>query len=211
MQSKQFAYARVSSKDQNLDRQIKEFIDIGLDDRDIYIEKQSGKDFDRAVYQGLKRHLREGDTLYIKSLDRFGRDKEQILNEWHEITKVIKAHIVVLDMPLLDTSKYSSVSGLESLVADIVLQLLSFFAEEERLKIKERQREGIAAAKSNGKKFGRPNMQYPQEWEQYYSEWKRHQITAVEMCRRLNFKKSTFYKLVRIYEGREKQDTNRSL
>jgi len=202
MQSKQFAYARVSSKDQNLDRQIKEFLDNGLDERDIYIEKQSGKDFDRAVYQGLKRHLREGDTLYIKSLDRFGRDKEQILNEWHEITKVIKAHIVVLDMPLLDTSKCSSITGLESLVADIVLQLLSFFAEEERLKIKERQREGIVAAKNNGKKFGRPNKQFPSEWEQYYNQWKQHQITAVEMCRRLNFKKSTFYKLVRQYEGR---------
>ncbi len=203
MHSKQFAYARVSSKDQNLDRQIKEFLDIGLDERDIYVEKQSGKDFDRAVFQGLKRHLREGDTLYIKSLDRFGMDKEQILNEWHEITKVIKAHIVVLDMPLLDTSKHSNITGFESLVADIVLQLLSYFAEEERLKIKERQREGIAIANSNGKKFGRPNMQFPVEWEQLYSEWKRHQITAVEMCRRLNLKKSTFYKLVRLYEGRE--------
>lgn len=203
MQAKKFAYARVSDKSQCLDRQVKEFLAMGLDERDIYVEKQSGKDFDRAVYQGLKRHLREGDTLYIKSLDRFGRDKEQILNEWHEITKVIKAHIVVLDMPLLDTSKYSSITGLESLVADLVLQLLSYFSEEERLKIKERQREGIAAAKSNGKKFGRPNMQYPQEWEQYYSEWKRHQITAVEMCRRLDLKKSSFYKLVRIYESRE--------
>lgn len=202
MQTKAFGYARVSSKEQNIDRQVNEMLAIGINERDIFIDKQSGKNFDRPMYQALKNQLREGDMLYIKSLDRFGRNKEKILKEWQEITKEIKADIIVLDMPLLDTTRYKNISGLESLITDLVLQLLSYFAEDERDRIRTRQAEGIVAAKKNGKKFGRPNMEYPQEWEKYYSLWKQEEITAVETFTKLGLKKATFYKLVRKYESR---------
>jgi DNA invertase Pin-like site-specific DNA recombinase len=202
MQTKVFGYVRVSSKDQNIDRQVNEMLAIGVNQRDILIDKQSGKDFDRPMYQTLKSHLREGDKLYIKSLDRFGRNKEKILKEWQEITKEIKADIVVLDMPLLDTTRYKNVSGLESLITDLVLQLLSYFAEEERDRIRTRQSEGVIAAKKNGKKFGRPNMEYPQDWDSCYSLWKQNKATAVETFNKLGLKKATFYKLVRKYENR---------
>ena len=203
MQNKTFGYVRVSCKDQNLERQTKEMLALGICERDIFADKQSGKDFERPMYQALKMNLREGDRLYIKSLDRFGRNKEQILSEWQEITKEIKADIIVIDMPLLDTTRYKNISGLESLITDIVLQLLSYFAEDERCRIKARQAEGIAAAKQNGRKFGRPGMEYPEEWEKCYSEWKAGNITAVQAFTSLGLKKATFYKLVKKYENRE--------
>lgn len=202
MQNKTFGYVRVSSKDQNVDRQVHEMQTIGINERDLFIEKQSGKDFDRPAYQTLKSQLREGDKLYIKSLDRFGRNKEQILKEWQQITKDIKADIIVLDMPILDTTKYKNVSGLECLITDLVLQLLSYFAEEERQRIKTRQAEGIAAAKRNGIRFGRHGMTYPESWDYYYKQWKAGNATAVETFKKLGFSKATFYKLVRKYEGR---------
>lgn len=202
MQNKTFGYVRVSSKDQNVDRQVHEMQTIGINERDLFIEKQSGKDFDRPAYQTLKSQLREGDKLYIKSLDRFGRNKEQILKEWQQITKDIKADIIVLDMPILDTTKYKNVSGLECLITDLVLQLLSYFAEEERQRIKTRQAEGIAAAKRNGIRFGRHGMTYPESWDYYYKQWKAGNATAVETFKKLGFSKAIFYKLVRKYEGR---------
>ena len=143
MQTKTFGYVRVSCKDQNTDRQINEMLAAGINERDIFIDMQSGKDFERPMYQALKRNLREGDKLYIKSLDRFGRNKEQILSEWEEITKGIKADIIVMDMPILDTTRYKSITGLETVITDIVLQLLSYFAEDERCRIKSRQAEGM--------------------------------------------------------------------
>lgn len=203
MQVKSFGYVRVSSKEQNIDRQVNNLIAVGIDERDIFIGMQSGKDFERPAYQALKSHLRKGDKLYVKSLDRFGRNKEQILEEWRNITKEIGADIIVLDMPLLDTTKYKNVSGLETLITDIVLQLLSYFAEEERSRIKTRQAEGIAIAKRKGIKFGRPSVEFPPEWDYYYSIWKQGKATAVDTFTRLDLKKATFYKLDRKYEGRE--------
>lgn len=201
MQSKVFGYVRVSSKDQNVDRQVNEMIAKGINERDIFIDKQSGKDFQRPMYQALKKQLRQGDKLYIKSLDRFGRNKEHILNEWQEVTKEIKADIIVLDMPLLDTTKYKTVTGLENLITDIVLQLLSYFAEDERDRIRTRQREGITAAKNKGQKFGRPGMSFPENWNINYTLWREGKQTGVETFKKLGLKKATFYKLVKKYES----------
>ena len=136
----------MSSKEQNEGRQIEAMRKIGIDERDIFMDKQSGKDFNRQNYQLVKLMLREGDILYVQSLDRFGRNKEAILNEWKDITKGIKAHIIITDMPLLDTTKYKD--NLGNLITDLVLQILSWLAEEERTKIKTRQREGIDLAKT---------------------------------------------------------------
>ncbi|HWQ72623.1 MAG TPA: recombinase family protein [Desulfitobacteriaceae bacterium] len=204
MQTKAFGYVRVSCKDQNVDRQVKDMLAIGINERDIFSDKQSGKDFNRPMYKVLKSYLRQGDKLYVKALDRFGRNKEQILEEWRSITKEIGADIIVMDMPLLDSSKYKEISGLETLITDIVLQLLSYFAEEERSRLKTRQAEGIFIAKRKGVKFGRPSIEYPPEWDYYYNLWKQGKATAVETFTRLNLKKATFYKLVRKYEGRWK-------
>lgn len=202
MQSKSFGYVRVSSKDQNIDRQVNEMLALGINERDILVDKQSGKDFDRPQYKVLKNSLRQGDKLYLKSIDRFGRNKTQILEEWRQITKEIGADIIILDMPLLDTSKYKDVTGLESLISDIVLQLLSYFAEEERHRIKSRQSEGIVAAKKKGKQFGRPSAEYPALWDICYKAWREGTTTAVATYTTLGLKKATFYKLVRKYENR---------
>lgn len=196
--NKVFGYARVSSKEQNEDRQIKSLLDAGVNERDIFIDKQSGKDFSRPAYQTLKSHLRQGDTLIIHSLDRFGRDKELILKEWNEITKEIKAHIVVLNMPLLDTRKYES--SVSDLITSIVLQVLSWLAEEERTNIKTRQAEGIAVAKAQGKKFGRPRAEITDQFIEAYETWKSGKITAVQAFTNLNMPKMTFYNLVKRYE-----------
>ncbi len=172
---------------------------LGIDERDIHIDKQSGKDFNRPQYQALKMRLRIGDTLYIHSLDRLGRNKEMILNEWKDITQNIKAHIVVIDMPLLDTRKYNDSIG--SFVADLVLQVLSWVAEEERTKIKARQAEGIASAKAQGKHLGRPKTSITTEFEQAYKQWKAGDITAVEAMKKSNMTKATFYRKVKEYEA----------
>ncbi|KKB33747.1 recombinase [Bacillus thermotolerans] len=148
----------------------------GIEERDIFIDKQSGKDFNRDQYQLLKRILREGDVLYIHSLDRFGRNKEMILEEWNDITKNIGADIVVLDMPLLDTTQYKDSLG--SFISDLVLQILSWMAQEERERIRKRQREGIDLAAKNGVKFGRPKAQITKELKQAYCRWKAGEITV---------------------------------
>ncbi|HLR66852.1 MAG TPA: recombinase family protein, partial [Virgibacillus sp.] len=145
MENRKYGYIRVSSKDQNEQRQIMAMKEQGISDRDIFIDRMSGKDFQREQFQLLKRILRPGDVLYIHSLDRFGRNKEQIVEEWNAITKELKADIVVLDMPLLDTTQYKDSMG--TFIADLVLQILSWVAQEEREKIRTRQREGIDAAK----------------------------------------------------------------
>jgi DNA invertase Pin-like site-specific DNA recombinase len=136
---RKFFYARVSSKDQSLERQIYAAKELGIDDECIFIEKASGKDFKRPEYQLLKLMLRNGDVLYLKSLDRLGRNKQMILDEWQELNRVKKIDIVVLDMPLLNTMKYKDLEGIESLISDLILQLLSYMAEDERKRIKERQ------------------------------------------------------------------------
>ncbi|SFQ92644.1 Site-specific DNA recombinase [Bacillus mycoides] len=198
--NKRFAYIRVSDKTQNENRQLDEMLQQGIEERDIFIDKASGKDFNRPKYQALKQMLRAGDILYIKSIDRFGRNKDDILKEWNEITKEIGADIVVLDMPLLDTRQYKDVLG--SFVSDLVLQILSFFAEEERRKIKERQREGIDAAQRRGATFGRPAATFPSNFEEVYKRWKDGEIKAIEAMEELELKRTTFYKLVNSFENK---------
>lgn len=201
--NKRFAYIRVSDKTQNENRQLDEMQQQDIEERDIFIDKASGKDFNRPKYQALKQMLRAGDVLYIKSIDRFGRNKDDILKEWNEITKEIGADIVVLDMPLLDTRQYKDVLG--SFVSDLVLQILSFFAEEERRKIKERQREGIDAAQRRGAKFGRPAATFPPGFEEVYKRWKDGEIKAIEAMEELELKRTTFYKLVQKFETKNKE------
>ena len=159
MKNKIFGYVRVSSKEQNEDRQLIAFKEFGIDERDIYIDKQSGKDFNREQYNVLKHILRENDVLVIKSIDRLGRNYNMIIDEWKDITKNIKADIVVLDMPLLDTRNNKDLLG--TFISDLILQILSYVAEQERTFIRQRQKEGIAAAKNNNVKFGRPKIKKP--------------------------------------------------
>lgn len=195
---KVFGYIRVSSSDQNIDRQLEEMVQLGINERDIYIDKQSGKDFERPQYKALKTVLRSGDVVYIKSIDRFGRNSREIKKEWQDITQDIGADIKVLDMPLLDTTQYKDLIG--NFVSNLVLEVLSFVAEQERENIKQRQQEGIKVAKAKGKHLGRPKAKLPEQWEQIYKEWKLNSITAVKAMEKLNLSKSTFYKFAKEYE-----------
>jgi DNA invertase Pin-like site-specific DNA recombinase len=198
MDNRKFGYIRVSTKDQNEGRQLESIKKMGVDKRDIFLDKQSGKDFKRDQYQLLKRVIRKGDILYIHSLDRFGRNKEEILEEWNDITKNIQADIVVLNMPLLDTTQYKDSLG--TFIADLVLQILSWMAQEERDRIRKNQREGIDNALKNGVSFGRPKIQVTEEFKEAYSLWKAGKITAVKAMQESGVKKTTFYKLVKEYE-----------
>ena len=198
MDVRKFGYIRVSSKDQNEGRQLEAVKKLGVDERDIFLDKQSGKDFNRVQYQLLKRVIRKGDILYIHSLDRFGRNKEEILQEWNDITKNIQADIVVTDMPLLDTTQFKDSLG--TFIADLVLQILSWMAEEERDRIRKRQREGIDVALKEGTVFGRPKAQVTEEFKEVYDRWKSGEITAVKAMEELDIKKTTFYKLVKEHE-----------
>lgn len=196
--NKIFAYIRVSSKDQNVDRQLEEMKNLNINERDIFIDYQSGKDFKREKYQAMKYCLREGDLLYIKSIDRLGRNYKEILEEWNDISMNIKANIRVLDIPMLDTTQYKDLIG--NFVANLTLQILSYVAEVERLNTRQRQAEGIAIAKKKGKKFGRPPIQIPQQFPYYYNEWKKGNLLAKDVMNILNLKRTTFYKLVKQYE-----------
>jgi DNA invertase Pin-like site-specific DNA recombinase len=205
MSKKTFAYIRVSSKDQNEARQLTEILELGLNERDIFIDKESGKDFNRSQYKALKQCLREGDLLYIKSIDRFGRNSKEIKKEWEDITQNIKADIKVLDMPLLDTTQYKDQLG--SFVSDLVLQVLAFVSERERDNILQRQAEGIAVAKAKGKHLGRPQLnistiskQQRQALENNYPKWKEKEITGVAFMSLLELKKNSFYKIIGEYE-----------
>ncbi|WP_250675515.1 recombinase family protein (plasmid) [Paraclostridium ghonii] len=199
---RKFFYARISTKDQTLERQIVEAKKIGIEEEYIFLEVASGKDFKRPEYQLLKRMLRGGDILYIKSLDRLGRNKQMILDEWNELVKIKKVDIVILDMPLLDTTKYKDMNGLENLISDIILQLLSYMAEDERLRIKERQKEGIKVARDKGIKFGRRKIEPGENFEEVYKEWKGGNITAVKAMEILELKSNTFYRRVKEYESK---------
>jgi DNA invertase Pin-like site-specific DNA recombinase len=195
---RKIGYVRVSSKDQNEGRQLAALKELGISERDIFIDKQSGKDFDRPEYTTLKRSLRRGDVLYIHELDRLGRNKNAILKEWNEITQEIGADIIVLNMPLLDTTKYKDSVG--TFVADLVLQILSWIAEEERKKIRSRQAEGIANAKAQGVELGRPKAAIDDKFIDAYNRWKAKEITAVQAMKDAEVGKTTFYKLVKQYE-----------
>lgn len=195
-----YGYGRISSKEQNLDRQIEALKNYGINERDIITDKQSGKDFNRTGYITLKNQLlRSGDTLVIKELDRLGRNMDMIKKEWQEI-QANGINIIVLDTPLLNTEGKSDLE--KKLISNIVFELLSYMAEKERIKIKERQAEGIKSAKEKGKHLGRPKAEYPKLWEMYYFQWKSGQITAKECMEQLALKRTTFYKLAKDYELR---------
>ncbi|WP_338655668.1 recombinase family protein [Sporosarcina psychrophila] len=198
MEQRKFGYIRVSSKDQNEGRQLEAIKKLDINERDIYLDKQSGKNFERVNYQLLKRIIRKGDILYIHSLDRFGRNKEEILQEWNDLTKNIEADIVVMDMPLLDTTQYKDSMG--SFIADLVLQILSWMAEEERERIRKRQREGIDLALQNGVQFGRPKVLLSEEFKEVYRKWRAKELTAVQAMQEAGVKKTSFYKLVKALE-----------
>lgn len=179
----EYGYIRVSSKEQNETRQIDALREQGIEDCNIFTDKQSGKDFNRPNYKTLYRKLRKGDVLYIKSIDRMGRNYDEIIQEWRRITRFREADIVVLDMPLLDTRRGKDLMG--AFLSDIVLQVLSFVAENERTNIRQRQAEGIAAAKARGKRFGRPPIPLPENFEQIRKDWRSGVISmndAAEMC-----------------------------
>jgi len=189
-----YGYVRVSSRDQNEERQIIAMHDFGIEDKLIYLDKQSGKDFERPQYRKLMRKLKNGDTLVIKSIDRLGRNYDEILVQWRTITKQKKAAIVVLDMPLLDTRQNRDLTG--TLIADIVLQLLSYVAQTEREFIKQRQKEGIAAAKARGVRFGRAPMERPADYSQIKVLWQQNEISAREAGRQLGITHKTFLRWV---------------
>ena len=201
MKNKIFGYVRVSSKEQKEDRQLIAFKEFGIDERDIYIDKQSGKDFNREQYNILKHILRENDILVIKSIDRLGRNYNMIIDEWKDITKNIKADIVVLDMPLLDTRNNKDLLG--TFISDLVLQILSYVAEQERTFIKQRQSEGIEIALKNGTKsgkpFGRPKIEKPQNFDVVVNRWKNKEIKSKEAMELLGLKPNTFYNMVNSY------------
>lgn len=193
-------YARVSSKDQNAERQIAALKEFGVQDRDIYTDKISGKSFDRPAYHTMINALREGDLLVILSIDRLGRNYTEIQEQWKYITEEIGADIKVLDMPLLDTRTTGDTID-SRFVADLTLQILSYVAQKERESIKVRQAQGIAAARARGKVLGRPKATYPDNWEEVYSQWHdKKEITAKTAMERLGLKRCTFYKLATQYQ-----------
>lgn len=203
--TKTFGYVRVSDKGQNTDRQIVEMQKLKINERDIFIDKASGKDFERPQYQALKAQLRKGDLVYIVSLDRLGRNSKEIKKEWEEITASIGADIVVIDMPLLDTRKYKDTLG--TFVSELVLQVLSFVAERERENTLARQKEGIAIAKAKGKHLGRPRLnlntlskQQRDDLDANYRAWKDNQMTGVKFMEVLKLKKNSFYKIISEFE-----------
>jgi len=195
----EFFYARVSSKDQNENRQLEVAKELKIKDKNIYIDKASGKDFNRKEYQQLKRVLREDDVLYILSLDRLGRNYDEIKKEWEELTQVIKCDIVVIDMPLLDTRvQGKDLNG--KFISDLVLQILSYVAQTERENIKKRQRQGIDIALKEKRPYGRPKQEIDKAFVDVYLKWKNGEITAKKAMQFLNMKPNTFYRRVKEYE-----------
>ena len=190
MNTRQYAYIRVSSREQNEDRQRLAMLDFGIEEGNIILDKQSGKDFERPGYKRLMRKLKPGDTLVLKSIDRLGRNYDEILEQWRYLTKVRQAAIVVLDMPLLDTRRGRDLTGV--LIADIVLQLLSYVAETERAFIRQRQAEGIAAAKKRGVRFGRVPLPRPPSFDTVKSKWERGELSARKAADLLGISHTTF-------------------
>ncbi len=192
---RKYGYIRVSDKDQNELRQIQSLKEAGVDESFILIDKRSGKDFDRPQYQLLRKVLREGDLLIIASIDRLGRNYKEIIKEWQFITQELKADIKILDMSLLDTTLHKDLLG--TFISDLILQVLAYVAEQERINIKNRQAEGIAAAKSEGRHLGRPKTKIPEKFEEVYKRWKVKEITAKAAMEELNLKPTTFYNIVK--------------
>ena len=202
MSEKVFGYARVSSKEQNLDRQIDELRKYVPNAADIIFEKQSGKDFERPEYKKLRMMMREGDTLYLMSLDRLGRNKIEVKQELENL-RATGVNIRILDIPttLMDFGQYGDMQrGFMEMVNNILIEVLSTMAESERRTIRKRQAEGIAAAKARGKHLGRPKLDFPDNWIAVYQRWQNKEITAVAAMQELDMKKTSFYKLVRLYQ-----------
>ena len=197
-----YGYVRVSSHDQNEDRQLIALEEYQIPQSNIYIDKQSGKDFDRPAYKSLVSRLKRDDLLYIKSIDRLGRDYDEIQNQWRILTKEIGVDICVLDMPLLDTRNGKDLMG--TFISDLVLQVLSFVAENERLTIRQRQAEGIAAAKARGIRFGRPEVKMTDDFFRCYQRWKDGLVTGKEAANECNMAVSTFYYKSKQYEKSKK-------
>lgn len=199
---KTYGYIRVSSTDQNEDRQLFAMKELKISVNNLFIDKQSGKDFDRPAYKRLMRKLRSGDLLYIKSIDRLGRNYEEIQNQWRALTKEKGADIAVIDMPLLDTRNGKDLMG--TFIADLVLQILSFVAQNERENIRARQAEGIAAAKARGVRFGRPVKKPPENFDFWVKQWERGKIPISEVLEQTGLKQATFYNRLREYRRARK-------
>ena len=195
----EYGYVRVSTREQNEQRQVVALKEYGIAEKRIYMDKQSGKDFERPNYKRLIRKIKNGDTLVIKSIDRLGRNYDEILEQWRIITKEKQAAIVVLDMPFLDTKQNRDLTG--TLIADIVLQLLSYVAQTEREFIRQRQAEGIAAAKARGVKFGRQAMERPLEYETIKVKWQHKELSARAAAKQLGITHGTFLRWIREDNG----------
>lgn len=193
-----YGYVRVSTREQNEDRQLIALHEAGVLDKNIYLDKQSGKDFERSQYKRLLRRMKKDDLLYIKSIDRLGRNYEEILQQWRIITKDKSVDIVVLDMPLLNTRRGKDLMG--TFLSDIVLQVLSFVAENERTNIRQRQAEGIAAAKAKGVRFGRPPKPLPENFHNVYQRWKAGKLPGTAATKECGMPLATFRYRANIYE-----------
>lgn len=197
-----YGYVRVSSKDQNEGRQVAKMQTLGIEEQFIFIDKASGKDFDRPQYQNLRRFIQEGDLIYIDALDRLGRNYDEVINEWKYITRTLNADIVILEnQTLFDSRKFKSMGDMGKLMEDQFLSLLSYVADTERKKIRQRQREGIDKAIADGKAYGRPKtITVTAEFIEVYKQWKAREVTAVRAQELLDMKPATFYRLVKEYE-----------
>lgn len=198
MEGRTFGYVRVSTVDQNEDRQFIALEKAGVPRKNIYMDKQSGKDFEREQYKKLIRKLKENDTLFVLSIDRLGRNYEEIQEQWRMITKEKKVDICVIDMPLLDTRVSKDLLG--TFIADLVLQILSFVAQTERESIKKRQAQGIAAAKARGVKFGRPRKPLPDNFDEYVNSWRAEEMPLGELLLACGIKEATFYRRLKEYK-----------
>lgn len=197
---KVYGYVRVSSSDQNEDRQLIEMKRVGVKRENIFVDKQSGKNFDRPNYKLLVQTLRGGDILYILSIDRLGRNYEEIQNQWRILTKEVGIDIVVIDMPLLDTRQGKDLMG--TFIADLVLQILSFVAQSERERIRERQEQGIAAAKARGVKFGRPEITVTEEFPELVDKWEKKEMALTDILEKCQMSEATFYRRLREFRIR---------
>ena len=192
-----YGYVRVSSTDQNEDRQMIALSEVGVPKKNIFMDKMSGKDFERPQYQKLLKKLNPGDLLYVLSIDRLGRNYEEIQKQWRIITKEKNVDVCVIDIPLLDTRQGKDLMG--TFIADLVLQILSFVAQSERENIKKRQAEGIAAAKSKGVRFGRPEKNVPDNFGSLIKQWEQKKLPLAEVLKQCNMSEATFYRRLREY------------
>lgn len=202
-EQKNYGYMRVSTKEQNEDRQRVALLEMGVMEENIYMDKQSGKDFERLQYKRLLRKLDRNSVLFVKSIDRLGRNYADLNEQWRVITKEKGADIVVIDMPLLDTRREKNLLG--TFISDMVLTLLSYVAENERINIRQRQSEGIAAAKARGVKFGRPQVELPDNFAEIHKLWRDRKITIKQAAKACNLAESTFFDKARMYEKSESE------